>query len=200
MEQQAALFDAPFFAWFVRTVVAPRAPLFLNLATDWGLDQLWCRAARSFLAASNGTATTSGSGSADGAVAVGTGVAAGGRDSGAASLFNASDGASGSGLHVCAIIVASAVTHLQNVSEAGVGPKHARAAMRVWRYNFGGFLAKKALSAEFPHWRRPVPAGAGGTDGDGSSSVGSNVVSAVKETKESWMAGGFGFVGGCPVP
>ena len=48
VEQQAPMFDSAFLAAFLARVVVPLGPAYEALAeTDWGLDDLWCKAARS---------------------------------------------------------------------------------------------------------------------------------------------------------
>ena len=48
VEQQAPLFDARFFEWFVNVVGRPLASMQRTHGTDMGTDQLWCRAATHF--------------------------------------------------------------------------------------------------------------------------------------------------------
>jgi len=49
VEQQAPLFDGRFLEHFIDQVVAPLAPAYEALSeTDWGLDDVWCGAARDF--------------------------------------------------------------------------------------------------------------------------------------------------------
>ena len=49
IEQQVPVFDAAFFAWFIDRAVAPLSESYkAMLETDWGLDDIWCRAAREY--------------------------------------------------------------------------------------------------------------------------------------------------------
>lgn len=49
IEQQVPVFDAAFFAWFIDRAVAPLSESYkAMLETDWGLDDIWCRAAQEY--------------------------------------------------------------------------------------------------------------------------------------------------------
>eukprot|EP01031_Cornospumella_fuschlensis_P034554 gene34554-41839_t len=48
VEQQVPLFDADFFAWYVKRVLVHTLPYSLQYGADWGHDRTWCRAARAY--------------------------------------------------------------------------------------------------------------------------------------------------------
>lgn len=48
IEQQIPAFDARFFEWFVKIVIAPIRPFIIEQGADMGHDHSWCRAARDF--------------------------------------------------------------------------------------------------------------------------------------------------------
>ena len=155
-------YDTAFFAWFVRVAVEPHAPLFLHLATDWGLDDVWCRAAGEFAAGNNPNPNPNPNRAA-GKFAAGRAARAE-----AGSSSSSSSGAQQSAPHAnpnpnpnpdpnliptsgvrpisphaCGVIVGVSVSHARNLTGSGISPKHSKAPMRLWRFNFGGFLANK---------------------------------------------------------
>ena len=48
VEQQAPLFDAMFFEWFIRRVLIKTRQISLLGGVDWGTDRSWCNAASSY--------------------------------------------------------------------------------------------------------------------------------------------------------
>ena len=128
VEQQAPLFDAAFLAWFTRHLIEPHRPLFLRLGSDWGLDDVWCRAAREYWHfGATGARPAARSWQDDERLGVPP---------------------------QCAIAVATPISHLgrENVTGSGIGLKHSAAQLARWRFSFGGFLLNKFFAARFPEW------------------------------------------------
>jgi len=127
VEQQMPLFNADFLAWFITHMVEPHRPWFASLSTDWGLDKLWCRAAREY----HHFQTT------------GTRLPP---------SFWTSDEQQPS---LCAVVPALSMSHLGALNVTGsAAPGHSASSNRRWAFLFGGFLINKAFAARFPAWQK----------------------------------------------
>lgn len=128
IEQQAPMFDSSFLLWFVRQIIEPHRSFFVNLGSDWGLDDIWCRAAREFYHfAKHRSRISSDSWTSD----VQQGLPP-----------------------LCAVLIAAPISHLgsRNVSGSAIPTKHTKAPLKYWRFQFGGFLLNKIFSTRFPMW------------------------------------------------
>ena len=127
VEQQMPLFHSGFLSWFITHMVEPHRPWFASLSTDWGLDKLWCRAAREYHHFQSTGARLPPS-------------------------FWASNEQQPS---LCAVVPALSMSHLGALNVTGsAAPGHSSSSNRRWAYLFGGFLINKAFAARFPTWQK----------------------------------------------
>ena len=146
VEQQAPLFDAAFLSWFTAYIIEPHRGLFSLLSSDWGLDDIWCSAARAWWVMFS-TTPFGPSSLARSSLSLSLSLSLSPSLSPAHNNNNNNNSSSPGSPHVCAVIVSTPLSHPgnTNISGSGIPTKHSLSPLVRWRFSFGGFLLNKAF-------------------------------------------------------
>ena len=134
IEQQAPMFNGPFLIWFLEHVVQPLGPVYDSMMdTDWGLDDVWCNAAKEY---SGKLQALEGASEAKLASAPAPAVQP------RLTRFGP-----------CEVIVAAPIRHLQvDLQNVTLPLKHTHSLVNLWRFHFTGFLVRHIVQRTFPQW------------------------------------------------